>query len=270
MLAADNWCVKVHDRVYGPYSSEQLRKFAHEGRIASWSLIAPAGSRNWREARRENAFASFFGNAATPQAGDQSNAFGRRRDGDAPARDGARQMGSKQMGGKHGSAHGQATAHKPAAGAPVKQRPITPSATPSATAPSSTSGSGNGRIRKAVPTGAPKRARPVGQFTSDARRGEPEGPANFLIIFDVVSGAAGRIESAMHGLGPAFRLADNVWTVHCAMTTIGVRNAIAPYLRGTESLFVVDATHGRTSWQNYPPEAHSKITSAFLARGRNS
>ena len=211
MLTADNWCVKVHDRVYGPYSSQQLRKFAHEGRLAGWSLIAPAGSRDWREARRENAFASFFGNTSDVKIADNANAFGRRAEGEAPR----------------------------------KARPAQPAARP---------------------TGVAKRARPIGQFGSDPRAGDTTGPANFVIIFDVVSGAAGRIETAMHGLGPAFRIADNVWTVHCSLTTIGVRNALAPYLRGSESIFVVDATHGRTSWQNYPPEAHAKLASAFLTR----
>ena len=49
-----------------------------------------------------------------------------------------------------------------------------------------------------------------------------------------------------------------------ALTAIGVRNALAPFLRAHETLFVVDATNGRTSWQNYAPEAHSKITQAFV------
>jgi len=61
MLVADNWCVKVNDKVYGPYTSQQLRNFAHEGRLAAWSLIAPAGSRSWRKAQEESTFSSFFG-----------------------------------------------------------------------------------------------------------------------------------------------------------------------------------------------------------------
>ena len=61
MVAADNWCVKVDDRVYGPYSHQDLRKFAHEGRLAAWSLIAPAGGREWRKASDEPHFAAFFG-----------------------------------------------------------------------------------------------------------------------------------------------------------------------------------------------------------------
>jgi hypothetical protein len=179
-MFADNWCLKANDRVFGPYTSEQLRKFAHEGRFSPTSLIAPAGSKDWREARAETAFSSFFG---------------------------------------------AAPAGKPA---------------------------------------DPRRPRAFGQVGQNHSPAEHTGPANFVLIFDVVSAAASRIEPALQSLGNAFRLADNVWTVNCALTAIGVRNAIAPYLRPNESLFVVDATNGRTSWQNYAPEAHSKISAAFV------
>ncbi len=179
-MFADNWCLKSNDRVFGPYTSEQLRKFAHEGRFAPSSLIAPAGSRDWREARAETAFSSFFG--TTPAANSSE----------------------------------------------------------------------------------PRRPRAFGQAQQNTASTEQTGPANFVLIFDVVSAAASRIEPALQSLGGAFRLADNVWTVSCALTAIGVRNAIAPYLRPNESLFVVDATNGRTSWQNYAPEAHSKISAAFV------
>ena len=78
MLAADNWCVKVNDKVYGPYTSQQLRKFAHEGRLAAWSLIAPAGSRSWRRAQEESTFSSFFGAGSKQSASHASRSFGKR------------------------------------------------------------------------------------------------------------------------------------------------------------------------------------------------
>ncbi len=186
-MFADNWCIKSNDRVFGPYTSEQLRKFAHEGRFAANSMIAPAGSRDWREARAENAFASFFGTTAAANT----------------------------------DAHAQKS-------------------------------------------NEPRRPRAFGQIGQTNSPAEQTGPSNFVLIFDVVNAAASRIEPALQSLGNAFRLADNVWTVSCALTAIGVRNAIAPYLRPNESLFVIDATNGRTSWQNYAPEAHSKISASFV------
>lgn len=186
MLAADNWCVKVDDKVYGPYSAQQMRKFAHEGRLASWSLISPAGSRAWREAHKETTFARFFGSVGE-KANSNERTFGKRDD--------------------------------------IKD------------------------LKKS---------------TGNAPKKETLS-ANFVLIFDVVSGAASRVEAAVTSLGNAVRIADNVWTVTCELTAVGVRNAIAPYLNPRESIFVVDATRGRTTWQNYSPELHAKITETYSA-----
>ena len=186
MLAAENWCVKVEEKVYGPYTTEQLRKYAHEGRLAGWSLIAPAGSRAWREASRESALATFFGGKADASV-------------------------------KNGPTFGKRDADEAAA-----------------------------------PTAA-------------SRTRQAPASANFIIIFDSGEGAAGRLESAIHSLGRAFRVADNVWSVTSDLTAVGVRNALAPYLAPKEPIFVVDASRGRTSWQNFAPEAHAKISAAYVA-----
>ena len=182
MVAAENWCIKVDEKIYGPYTSQQMRKYAHEGRLASKSLISPAGSRAWREAREESAFASFFGHRL------------RKSDVRPP----------EKSFGKNG-----------------------------------------------------------GEKANGAAAQSETGTANFVIVFDVVSAAATRVGAAINSLGQAFRIADNVWTVNCELTAVGVRNAIAPYLAPSESLFVVDTTRGRTSWQNYAPELHAKISAAY-------
>ncbi|MEL7488803.1 MAG: hypothetical protein AAGJ87_16520, partial [Pseudomonadota bacterium] len=98
---------------------------------------------------------------------------------------------------------------------------------------------------------------------------QPE-PANYVLIFDVVSAAASRAEAAILSLGPGYRIADNVWTITSTLTAIGVRNAITPYLLPHESIFVVDATNGRTAWQNYAPELHSKLSATYAAAKRRA
>ena len=207
MLAADNWCVKVDERVYGPYSSIQLRKFAHEGRLAAWSLVAPAGSRSWREARSESTFSSFFGVDAPRGALNSSRTFGRKRE--------EIQFDEAPM----------AKADNPVAA----------------------------KKRKATTTRPERSPRTETSL------------ANFVIIFDVVNAAASRVETAVLSLGPGFRVADNVWTVQCELTAIGVRNAISPYLLPRELIFVIDANRGRTSWQNFAPEIHAKLAAAWAA-----
>ena len=192
MLASENWCVKVAEKIYGPYTSQQMRKYAHEGRVNSTSLVAPAGSRAWRQAREEAAFASFFGNElGAKKAASRARTFGRANTAEA-----------------------------------------------------------NGKIKADT-------SKPVGEV----------GVANFLLIFDVVSGAAGRVEAPIVSLGHAFRITDNVWSLTCELTAVGVRNAIAPYLHPRESFFVVDASRGQTSWQNFAPETQAKITASYNAGG---
>lgn len=211
MLAAENWCIKVQEKVYGPYSTKQMRKFAHEGRLAAWSLISPAGGRSWREARRETVFSTFFdGELAAPaQAANGSKSFGRRNECEYVA--------------------GEATDVPAVNGVPAKD------------------------VRAMRSARAEAKAEAAESST-----------ANFVVIFDVVSASASRVEAAMLSLGPAFRIADNVWHVTCELTAVGVRNAIAPYLRGSESIFVVDASRGRSSWTNYAPEANAKLSAAYF------
>ncbi len=190
MIAAENWCIKVADKIYGPYSSNQMRKLAHEGRLAAWSLVSPAGSRAWREAREEARFTNFFAPNGAP--------------------------------------------------APDKETRKT-----------------NGAALKAKALFG---------------RSKPEAScrtANFIIIFDVACGSANRVEAAMFSLGPAFRLTENVWSITCELTAVGVRNAIAPYLSPHEPIFVVDSTRGRSSWQNFSLEEQSKIAAAYALGKQN-
>lgn len=189
MLGAENWCVKVEEKVFGPYTTEQLRKYAHEGRLAGWSLISPAGSRAWREARRESTLASFFG------------AESKNAEADSAQNNAGRSFGRRDQAGENS--------------APTRRAQQAPAL------------------------------------------------ANFLIIFEGAEGAASRLESAVRSLGGGFRVAENVWSITCDLTAVGVRNALAPYLAPKEPIFVVDASRGRTSWQNYAPEAHAKISAAY-------
>src|SRR6266566_6407110 len=59
------WTINVGGRLYGPYSSERLRSFASEGRLAPTSLIAHEGASAWREAREEPEFCDLFAQGPT-------------------------------------------------------------------------------------------------------------------------------------------------------------------------------------------------------------
>jgi len=64
------WSMNVGGRVYGPYTSERMRAFVSEGRLASHSLVTREGAGDWHEARDEPEFADLFeqNGAPTPVA----------------------------------------------------------------------------------------------------------------------------------------------------------------------------------------------------------
>lgn len=57
------WIINVAGRAYGPYSAEQMRAFAHEGRVVGDSLVARAGETDFRTAAEEPVFAHLFASA---------------------------------------------------------------------------------------------------------------------------------------------------------------------------------------------------------------
>jgi hypothetical protein len=54
------WTINVSGRVYGPFTSERMRSFVGEGRLAPHSLVARDGSTDWHEAREEPEFSDVF------------------------------------------------------------------------------------------------------------------------------------------------------------------------------------------------------------------
>ena len=67
MIAA--WSINVSGRVYGPFTSDRMRSFVGEGRLAPHSLVAREGTEDWHEAREEPEFSDVFSQrnrSATP------------------------------------------------------------------------------------------------------------------------------------------------------------------------------------------------------------
>ncbi len=176
MLSTDNWCLKVAERIYGPYTTKQLEAFAAEGRLSPQSMIAPAGGKVWR---------------------------------------------------------------------PANQYPI---------------------IAELLSADKPKSTKSFGRSNTPADQDTLRDGAisNFVIIFDVLSGAATRLEHIVRNIGPAFRLTENVWTVMSEQSVTGIKNTIAPHLQVREPVFVIDTKRGRSDWQNFTPEMHSKLTKSWL------
>lgn len=67
------WTLKYGDQIYGPYSQDAMERYIGEGRIVAQSVIAPAGSEDWKFAKDVSVFAVHFGSAPA-QPGAQTGA----------------------------------------------------------------------------------------------------------------------------------------------------------------------------------------------------
>lgn len=90
------------------------------------------------------------------------------------------------------------------------------------------------------------------------RRRQPE-TSNFIIVMDVKSRYTGPLEEAIMSLGPAYKLAPNVWCVNTDGAAAGLLNDLSIHIGKTDSMFIVDATRDRTAWHNLGPETDAKI-----------
>jgi hypothetical protein len=76
---------------------------------------------------------------------------------------------------------------------------------------------------------------------------------------DIKARYAGPLEQAIMSLGPAYKLAPNVWCVNTDSTAAGLLNDLSIHIGKTDSMFIVDATRDRTAWHNLGPETDAKI-----------
>ena len=88
---SETWTISVGNRVYGPYSAEQMRAFHAEGRLATHSLIARAGEEQFRPAIEDAELAKLFPAAEQavpeirvaapePQAAQEPRRFGQQQE----------------------------------------------------------------------------------------------------------------------------------------------------------------------------------------------
>jgi hypothetical protein len=173
------WSINVGGRLYGPFTSERMRSFANEGRLAPHSLVAREGSSDWHEAHEEPEFVDLF--------------------------------------------TGYAKENKAVAFS------FAPQAYPSP-------GGGKGSHEKAE-----------------------AGRSHFVVVIDIKSRNSGHLDETIDSLGPNYRVMSNIWIISTDQTVNGVRNRLVQELGKTDSLFVIDASHGKAAWFNFGPEADVRI-----------
>ena len=216
------WVLKYGDRVYGPYSFAAMTAYAAEGRVAPHSLVAPEGTPAGAGTWRAAGDLPAFAVlfGSTPE----------------PEPDAAPQPDPVSA---------DRPAAEPEARTPAEPaepiEPATPQPDAAATAP------------------AGQRRQPYGPGKGQIdRRAQPD-TANFLIVLDVKTRFAGPLEEAIMSLGPAYKLAPNVWCVNTDGTAPGLLNDLSVHIGKTDTMFIADTTRDRTAWSSMGPEVDAKI-----------
>jgi hypothetical protein len=107
--------------------------------------------------------------------------------------------------------------------------------------------------------GAPQSEASAANGNGAAAQETTQPRAQIAIFFDVKSRVSNNFEQTILDLGPAYKVLPNVWIVSTAETANAVRNRLVQELGKLDSLFVVDATRGKSAWFNFGPEADVKI-----------
>jgi hypothetical protein len=89
---------------------------------------------------------------------------------------------------------------------------------------------------------------------------EPVGAGtHYLIYADIKTRSGYGFERELTKLGDMFRLNTVVFLLNSHFAIGQVRNALIQHLGKTDSLMVVDTTHGKSAWFNLGPQAEAKI-----------
>lgn len=226
------WVLKHGDRVYGPYSFAAMQAYAAEGRVAPHSLVAPegtpAGASTWSAAADLPQFAVLFGQAPEIEPQPQPDPVS------TPAVDQA-------VADLAPATEAQAETIADALAQPA----LEPAPQP--------------EPDTAAPRAGDQRRQPYGSGKGQVdRRAQPES-ANFLIVLDIKARFAGPLEQAIMSLGPAYKLAPNVWCVNTDATAPGLLNDLSVHIGKTDTMFIADTTRDRTAWSSMGPEVDAKI-----------
>lgn len=213
------WLLKYGDRLYGPYAHEAMAGYIAEGRVIASSLIAPEGTLS----DDPNWM------AANTVAAFADNFTTSNPQAPMPADEVSRVVPTYLA--------AAATDHSELATA-----------------------EDDGDIQQAITPDTTATQRPAyGPAKGQIDRRRQAETANFIVIMDVKARYAGPLEQAIMSLGPAYKLAPNVWCVNTDATAAGLLNDLSIHIGKTDSMFIVDATRDRTAWHNLGPETDAKI-----------
>lgn len=228
----ERFALSIGGKVYGPYTTQQMKSYVAEGRITASSLISRDGGA-WMAASDEPHCAGWLAAAAAgipePPVPPPSPPIAPAPRPIAPPRSSgvsARDAFLKELEGVR--LKSPSFAGKSEAKAPVPAR--------------------------VANTNPP----PVREDSGPAAAGDVQS-ANMLLVFDLKSRGHGRLEEDIMSIGPATKVMSGCWILHTDLTSGAIRNLLMKHFGATDSIFIVDASRDKTTWFNLGPEVDSHI-----------
>ena len=230
------YALSVNGKVYGPYSLQQMRTYASEGRVTASSLISCENG-PWSAAIDEPALADAFTSKLSK----------------APARPVVPINPDRPVAA-------------PAAAAPAQKVQLT--------AREAFLRELEGVRQLKTPSfAADPESSPVKQQGPNAKSGPAPSPdgmpeevleyGNFVLIFDVKSRGHGRLEEDIMGMGKAVKILPGIWLLHGPYTAGSIRNQLLHHFGTLDSFFIVDATRDKLAWFNFGPEVDSLVRNVW-------
>lgn len=227
---ASTWTIKANDRCFGPYTLEQMRSFAAEGRLALHSLVAPAGENRFLTASEYGELAALF-RPAEPSMQRTLN---------LPQFDGGRGAYSKSK---------------------VAVEIIEPKASLDPKYDTDPDPANEPHFRPDDSVQRPVFFTAEGDLgnTYAVREPEKSPPSRFVILADMKSRSIAGLEQEISRCGQVITLMPQAWLLSSEMTINTLRNALIQKLGRIDMLFIIDATHNKAAWFNFGIEIESRI-----------
>ena len=232
------FAISIGGKIYGPYTTGQLRSYIGEGRVTATSLVSRDGG-PWTAAADDVFCAHILAQRArrVPETATTITAPP-----DAAAEPVAPDMepvaAAEDAPGSVSSSSAREAFLKELEG--VRSLKLAAGASPRTPSPP-----------------RPEEPAPAPLFPTE--RETASEASNFLIVFDLKSRGHNKLEEHIMALGRAVRVLPGFWMLHAAMTSGAIRNQLMKHFGAIDTLIIVDATRDKLAWFNLGPEIDSQI-----------
>ena len=239
--ASDRFALSIGGKVYGPYTAQQMKSYVAEGRITASSLVSRDGGA-WMPANEDPLCAEWLAAPAAVQASASTPWSPAPSEAAASAPPRTSRPGYSP---RPGSTSARDAFLKELEGVRLKSASFAEKQEPRGPAP--------------APPRTPVKIEPPHHDDPISPPATEEQSANLVLVFDLKSRGHGRLEEEIMSLGPATKVMSGLWLLHTDISSGAVRNVLMKHFGAHDTLFIVDATRGKSTWFNLGPEIDAQI-----------